>query len=400
MCDDGRMREAVIIRRRFVRAPATATPAIPTLAIAVSAAIVFMIVSSATGPLDSAGAADLDALRPITKIAAGSCIRQDRPQPIWKAVNEYRPDVFLMLGDNIYGDTEDMAVLRGKYALLAANEGFAALRQAVPLIAVWDDHDFGANDAGREYPRRRESQQAFLDFFGVPADAPLRRQEGIYRAITVGPPGRRLQFICLDTRSHRSPLATLPAGQRQPGDGPYAPTNDPSATILGAEQWAWLEGVLREPADLRIVLSSIQLACTDHHWEHWGNFPAERARLLRLVRDSGAAGVIVVSGDRHAAEISRIPAGPEAAAYPLYDLTASSLNQAMPVGQGRNPNPLRLGPQQRDVNFCTIEIDWPTADDAAASGGSVTLAIRDLAGSVVHAERMPLASLAPAAAVP
>jgi alkaline phosphatase D len=358
-------------------------------------AAVLVIAVAAWG---SAPAADLDPLQPITRIAMGSCIRQDKPQPIWAAVARYQPDMFLMLGDNIYGDTENMAVLRQKYAVLAANEGFAAIRRSVPIIAVWDDHDFGANDAGREYPMRRESQEVFLDFFGLPATAALRRQEGIYHAVIVGPPGRRVQFICLDTRYHRSPLATLPAVMRQPGDGPYRPTEDPAATVLGTEQWAWLERVLEEPAEIRIVLSSIQVACTGHHWEHWGNFPAERARLLKLIRDAGARGVVFVSGDRHTAEISRIPAGPDAAAYPLYDLTASSLNQPLPAGMGRDPNPLRLGPRERGVNFGTIEIDWTGGEDGGSVGGSLTFAIRDVAGIAVHSERVPLADLAPAAA--
>ena len=353
------------------------------------------------GTRGSSTAADLDALQPITRIALGSCIRQDKPQPIWEAVARYRPDVFLMLGDNIYGDTEDMEVLRRKYAVLAANEGFAALRRTVPVIAVWDDHDFGDNDAGRDYRMRRESQAVFLDFFGVPADAPLRGQEGIYRAVTAGPPGRRVQFICLDTRYHRSPLATLSADQRKPRGGRYHPTDDPSATVLGAEQMAWLGRVLEEPAEVRIVLSSIQFAFTGHHWEHWGNFPVERTRILKLIRDSGAGGVIFVSGDRHAAEISRIPAGPDAVEYPLYDLTASSLNQAMPAGMGSDdPNPLRLGPHQRGVNFGTIDIEWPEGEGAKAAGARLTLAIRDVAGGVVHAEHVSLAGLSPVAAAP
>ncbi|MFM7183146.1 MAG: alkaline phosphatase D family protein [Planctomycetota bacterium] len=352
---------------------------------------------AAAGP---ARAVDIDPLRPITRIALGSCIRQDRPQPIWEAITRYDPDVFLLLGDNIYGDTRDMVVLRAKYATLAANGGFAALRRTTPIVAVWDDHDFGADDAGSEYPMRRGSQEAFLDFFGIPADAPLRTQEGIYRTVTAGPPGRRVQFICLDTRYHRSPLARLAPGQRQPGGGPYRPTDDPAATVLGAEQRAWFARALREPAEVRIVMSSIQFAFTGHHWEHWGNFPAERARVLRLIRESGAGGVMFVSGDRHAAEISRIPAGPEAAGYPLYDLTASSLNQPLPAGMSRDPNPLRLGPHQREVNFGTIDIEWLEGAGPEPAGATITLGIRDLAGAIVHAERFRLADLAPATATP
>ena len=335
------------------------------------------------------GAVELDVGRPIARIAAGSCARQDKPQPLWDAVAAFRPDVLLMLGDNIYGDTEDMDVLREKYAQLAAQPGFAALRQRVPIVAVWDDHDYGANDAGREYPRKRESQQVFCDFFSIAADSPLRAQAGIYRAVTVGPPGRRVQFICLDTRYHRSPLNEIPQAEQVPGQGPYRPSLDPDATVLGAEQWAWLERTLREPAEVRIVLSSIQVAADDHQRERWGNFPAERARLLRTIRAAQAAGVIVVSGDRHAGEISRIPPGDDAIAYPLYDLTASSINQPKRPDVPEESNRLRLGPWCRGVNFGTIEIDWE------ADAPAVTLAVRDEQAAVFHAERVRLSSLAP-----
>ena len=338
-------------------------------------------------------AVDPDAGRPIERIAAGSCIRQDRPQPIWRAVAAFRPDLLLLLGDNVYGDTEDMEVLRAKYARLAADEGFAGLRRTVPIVAVWDDHDFGANDAGREYPRRRESQQVFCDFFGVPGDSPLRAQEGIHHSVVLGPPGRRVQFICLDTRYHRSPLATLPLAERVKGGGAYRPTDDPAATVLGEPQWEWLATALREPAEIRIVLSSIQVASVENHHEHWGNFPAERSRLLRTIRDSGARGVIVVSGDRHSAEISMIPPGPDALAEPLYDLTASSLNQPRGLVTAAEPNRHRLGPHYHAPNFGTIEIDW----GAAAAVARVTLAVRDVEGRTVHAETFPVPAADPSA---
>jgi alkaline phosphatase D len=349
----------------------------------------------------AASAAPLEAGEPaaellVSRIALGSCAKQDRPMPIWSAVSRCKPDVLLMLGDNIYGDTEDMAVLRGKYDLLAADRGFGAIRNTVPIVAVWDDHDYGVNDGGREYPLRRESQQAFLDFFGIPADAPLRQQDGIYRSLLAGPAGRRVQFICLDTRFHRSPLESLPKAERVRGRGPYVPSTDPEATMLGAAQWEWLATALREPAELRIVLSSIQVASIEHGWEHWGNLPAERARLLKTLRESEATGLIVVSGDRHSAEISMIPAGDEALAYPLYDLTASSFNQQKRVDDDDEPNRHRLGERFHGANFGSIEIDW----ESAADGGppAVRLAIHDVDGKVVRDVNIPAGELTKVAA--
>jgi alkaline phosphatase D len=331
---------------------------------------------------------------PVGRIALGSCAKQDRPMPIWSAVSGFKPDVLLLLGDNVYGDTEDMAVLRGKYDLLAADRGFGAIRNTVPIVAVWDDHDYGVNDGGCEYPMRKEAQQVFLDFFGIPADAAVRKREGIYRQVVVGPPGRRVQFICLDTRFHRSPLEALPKAERVRGRGPYVPSDDPEATMLGAEQWTWLAKALRQPAELRIVLSSIQVASTEHGWEHWGNFPAERARFLKTLRESEATGVIIVSGDRHSAEISMIPVGDDALAYPLFDVTASSLNQPKRVDDDDEPNRHRLGERFHGANFGSIEIDWEAATEDGLP--AVTLAIRDVDGKVVREAKIPAGELEPA----
>jgi alkaline phosphatase D len=357
-----------------------------------SAAVLLLAALAAVSAAAGEPAADLL----VSRIALGSCAKQDRPMPIWSAVSGFKPDVLLLLGDNIYGDTEDMAVLRGKYDLLAADRGFGAVRNTVPIVAVWDDHDYGVDDGGREYPMKKESQQVFLDFFGIPVDAPVRKREGIYRQVVVGPPGRRVQIICLDTRFHRSPLASIPRAERVKGRGPYVPSDDPEATMLGATQWEWLAKVLRQPADVRIVLSSIQVASTEHGWEHWGNLPAERARLLKTLRESEATGVIVVSGDRHSAEISMMPAGDEALPYPLFDLTASSLNQPKRVDEDEEPNRHRVGTRFHGANFGSIEIDW----ESAADGGSpaVRLAIHDADGKVVRSAEIPAGELTKVAA--
>ena len=116
--------------------------------------------------------------QPLERITFGSCAKQDKPQPIWDAVVALRPERFLFIGDNIYGDSADMNVLRTKYALLGAQPGFQKLRQTCPVLATWDDHDFGVNDGGSWYPKKVESQRIMLDFFGVPADSPRRAREG------------------------------------------------------------------------------------------------------------------------------------------------------------------------------------------------------------------------------
>lgn len=143
-------------------------------------------------------------------------------------------------------------------------------------------------------------------------------------------------------------------------------------TMLGEEQWHWLEGVLRQPADVRLVLSSIQLAVAGHGWERWGLFPTELQRFYTLIDTTHAAGVVILSGDRHIGAIYRavdgaahltngVADGPYAIPYPIYEITASalthtftghetetcSLDQRGQFGQDSDcdePGPNRIGP--------------------------------------------------------
>ncbi|HYH67454.1 MAG TPA: alkaline phosphatase D family protein, partial [Urbifossiella sp.] len=320
---------------------------------------------------------------PLRRIAFGSCASQARPQPIWDAVAATRPELLLMLGDNIYADTEDMDVMRAKYARLAAMPGFKALRESVPILATWDDHDLGVDDGGSTYPKKVESQRIFLDFFGDPEDSPRRKRPGVYDARVFGPEGKRLQVIMLDTRYFRSsPLKKKTPVTR--GEGPYEPNPDPTTTMLGEDQWRWLEEQLRKPAEVRLIASSIQVVAEDHGWEKWANLPHERERLYRLIREAGAEGVVFLSGDRHLAELSMMDGG---AGYPFYDVTSSGLNQAAKAWRPQEANRHRVATMNWGDNFGLITIDWDRPDPR------ITLQIRDSDGEVFLAQKLDLSTL-------
>jgi alkaline phosphatase D len=319
----------------------------------------------------------------MERIAFGSCLRQEEPQPVWDAIIGAEPDVFLFVGDNIYADTTNPAVMSAAYRKLAGQPGYRRLRALCPVHATWDDHDYGRNDAGAEYPMRVQSERFFLDFFQVPAGAPERSRPGVYAAHSYGPPGRRVQLLLLDTRSFRGPLTPAPPTTRCPKAN-YAENRDTTITLLGEAQWAWLEQQLLEPADLRIIASSIQVIPNQHCFEKWANLPHERARLFDLIARTAANGVLLVSGDRHFAEISRLD--DPAVGYPLYEVTASGMNSAGP-GRGER-NRFRLSKDNfREDNFGLIAIDWSRSDTR------LTLQIRDARGEVGVEHRLRLSEL-------
>lgn len=339
--------------------------------------------------------ADLSAgEKPLRHIAFGSCVHQEDAQPIWDSILATKPDLFLFIGDNIYHDVHRTKeakewTIRQKYQKQLDVPGYKKLRAACPVLGTWDDHDYGLNDAGEEYPHKKDSQEAFLDFFGVPADSPRRKQEGVYHAQVFGPPEQSVQVILLDTRYFRGPLLKRSV---PPGTGPYIPNPDKKATLLGEAQWKWLEEQLKVPAKVRILASSIQVVPEDHGWEKWMNLPHERERLFNLLKETRASGVVIISGDRHLAELSMMDAG---IGYPLYDLTSSGLNQAFKNWRPQEVNKHRVATMNFGHNSGLITIDWDGKDAKGKPDPILTLQIRDEEGEITIRQKVPLSVLQP-----
>ena len=313
---------------------------------------------------------------PLRHIAFGSCIDQTKPQPIWDAVLASTPGLFIFGGDNVYASEQPWSPerLRAAYAMQAAVPGFARLRASVPQLAIWDDHDYGLNDGGAEFAHKEASKQIFLDFWQAPPDDPRRAREGLYHAQIFGPPGQSVQIILLDTRWWRSSLRA--SDQRgAPGKERYMPDADPAKSMLGDVQWRWLEEQLRAKAQLRLIVSGIQVLAEGHGWERWGNLPRERERLLRSIVHSGAGGVIFLSGDRHIGALYREARG---LPYPLYEITSSGITH--PWRDAAEAGPNRLGPLVTQPHFGSILIDW--------TAGVLQLGLRGQDGAVLQSRIM------------
>ena len=299
---------------------------------------------------------DFVSTNPLSRIAFGSCLNQDQPQPIWDAIIAARPQIFLFLSDNIYADSTNLADKDATYAKLAAQPGTRQLLDTCPVWAMWNDLDSGTDFSRRQRP-------------------------GAYDARFFGPPGKQVQIIWLDTRTFRGPLKWRM--ERLPGEGPWEANPDKSVTLLGAEQWTWLRRMLRFPAQFRIIVSIIQVVAEDHHWEKWMNLPHERKLLFDMISDTEADGILFISGDRRQAELSMIREG---VPYPLYDLTSSPLNMRReePVVE---INGHGISDVCRDNNFGLITLDWIAPDP------TITLEVRDEKGATRIQHKIALSAL-------
>jgi len=307
---------------------------------------------------------------PLQDVVFGSCL-DTHDHPMLDRTLSLPRDLFIFMGDNVYADKGGITMMQEKYTLLKNSRFFKGLKNK-PILATWDDHDFGENDGGGSYPHKKEAQVEFWNWLDEPASSPRRQQEGVYQAQAFGPSGKRVQVVLLDTRYFRSPLKKVPKDKAMLG-GSYVPTDDTSATMLGAAQWAWLAQVLQQPADLRFIVSSIQFAPEAHGGECWANMPHEQQRLLKLLQGQTA---VILSGDRHWCEFSH---------YGVYDFTSSSMTQKHPRGSPTK-NKFRCIPKTYHLpNVGQLHIDWAASTLTAKIFGTdsdakieQTLAFKDL----------------------
>jgi alkaline phosphatase D len=282
----------------------------------------------------------------VQVIAFGSCNRQDAPQPLWDPIVSENPDLWIWMGDNIYGDSPVMDTLRAKYSRQNANPGYQKLKASTPIIGIWDDHDYGINDGGKYYAQKRESRDLMFDFLDVSADAPERAREGAYSSHIFGSGENLVKVILLDARYFRDTLDRV--------DRVYQTNED--GEVLGADQWDWLAKELKESqAKVNLIVSGIQFLPTEHAFEKWANFPNERERLLNLIASSGAKTPILLSGDRHIAEImkledSRFPRG-------IFEITASGLTHTWGTVT-EEPNQFRINDLIAKLNYGVARFDW------------------------------------------
>ena len=292
----------------------------------------------------------LDTDSVLTSIAFGSCNNQKKDQSYWNNIASENPDLWIWSGDIVYADTEDMRVKADEYQKQKVNTDYRNFLSKVPILGIYDDHDYGVNDACKTYPKRAVSRDLLLDFLDVPEDQPVRNREGAYQSYTIGPEGKQVKILILDTRYFRDEL------EKNPEKGEQRFLQNKQGDVLGYDQWKWLERELtNSKATVHIFISSIQLIPEEHYFEKWSNFPAARHKFFKLLSKTNPICPIIISGDRHIAEISMMEV-PDID-YPLYEVTSSGLTHAR-TEKKDEPNRYRVGDLMPKLNYGVLKIDW------------------------------------------
>ena len=287
------------------------------------------------------------------------------------AVAETQPAFMLWLGDNIYLRDADLVHPWGmnrRYRSVRATPELQTLLAALPHYAIWDDHDYGPNDANRSFVFKGDSLKLFQRYWPNPG-AGLPETSGTFTRFSMGD----AEFFLLDDRSYRA--ADLMAD------------DSPDKTLYGPGQLDWLKNALMQSrASFKIIAGGSQFLNDASRFEGWQHFPAEREAFLDWLARNRINGVLFVSGDRHHTELLRRE---RAGSYPLYELTCSPLTSGTrPADDNEINNPLRVADTTVAVhNYCTL------ATSGERGQRSLTLTVFDAQGRRLWAHILPASSL-------
>ncbi|NNE25290.1 MAG: alkaline phosphatase family protein [Saprospiraceae bacterium] len=277
-------------------------------------------------------------------IAFGSCNHEDDDQSYWNVINSFSPDIWIWMGDNIYGDTEDMSVMAAKYGMQKENEHYASFADSIKIYGTWDDHDYGVNDGNRTYPKKEESKKLLLEFLDVPIASKVYNRPGVFQSYVLGDEGRKVKLILLDTRTFQDPLRKNITGNPR--------YHKSEGDLLGEAQWQWLENALLDTTALTLIVSSIQFLPENQIYEKWANFPNSKRRMLVLTERFSHNNLIFLSGDRHISEISYLPQE----INDLTEITSSGLTHSWEDCDEENN--LRVSPLITQTSFGLLKMDW------------------------------------------
>ncbi len=224
----------------------------------------------------------------ILRVGFGHSVRSSGEQTTWRSIADKKPDLFILMGDNVYSNTTEPVKHRRMYLEYRADPHFSAFAATTPIYAIWDDHDYGANNSDRTQRGKEKSLKTFNEIWANPPSQ-AGRAKGIWTRFTVGDSA----FLLLDVRYHRSP-----------NDDP----DGPDKTMLGFEQRAWLLDQLAGSTEtFKFIVSGSSWNCGGaESWNH--PFLHEYDTILAAIARRRINGIILLGGDQHFHKIGVRPA--------------------------------------------------------------------------------------------
>ncbi len=301
------------------------------------------------------------------RIAFGSCskLSQYPKAPIYNTIAEENPDMMLFLGDNAYfivadgsdrhfhttgpiGDWIFPDSMRARHLVTRVHPDLQSMLRSVPCYGIWDDHDYGPNNADRTFELKEEALRVFKQMWANPAWG-TRDTPGIFSSFRCGP----AEVFLMDDRYYKySPYE-------------HKDVNRETGILWGESQLTWLlDGLKRSTAPVKVIANGTQVLCQDGRGEgHYMEALGELQRLTQFLSENEIGGVVFVSGDRHHSEAMQQA---QADGTLLAEATSSPLEQNQTVGPlDRYHNNQIWG--MRGNNFGLLTIDLPETNKGTIS---------------------------------
>lgn len=274
-------------------------------------------------------------------VAVASCMDDylDRHFKIWDALAKRNPEYLLLIGDNVYGDKTgkeswvgdgaDPETLWKRYVDVRLTLPLYFQEKLIPVHALWDDHDYGANNSGRDYKHKEESRAIFEAFMAQDiSDDEWEKGYGVGGHLSLGD----FNLYFLDGRFERAP--------------------EKEGSHLGPDQTTWIQKKLREEMTPSLLIKGDQFFGGYHTFESFEtNHPGDFQKFVEDLKKVTAP-FIFISGDRHLSEIMQFPR--TLFGRPGFEITSSPIHAKM-FPDSEDKNPWRVVANKSDMNFTMLE---------------------------------------------
>lgn len=294
---------------------------------------------------------------PTFSFLTGSCAYINQPEydrpgkpygndsSIFETMAKEKADFMLWLGDNWYTREVDYYSEWGLHARPAKERALPVYKnflKAMPHYAIWDDHDYGWNDADKSYPLKETSREVFKKFWSNPSYG--QNNQGIYTKTT----WNDVDIFMLDDRWFRSNDETPDSI-----DGKV----NLNKKMYGEQQMEWFKNALLQSnannnITYRIIATGSQVLNPMSPFDCFRHYSAEYKEMMDFIKDNHINGVVFLTGDRHHSEVIKINRNDT---YPLYDITASPLTSGSHnFGKEEKNNPYRVVGVENMQNYTKI----------------------------------------------
>jgi alkaline phosphatase D len=268
---------------------------------------------------------------------------------IFETMAREKSSFMLWLGDAWYTREVDYYSGWGLWYRASHDRALPVLQnfwKAMPHFAIWDDHDYGPNDIGKNYVLKETSREIWKKYWCNPSFG--ENGQGTYTMTSWGD----ADFFLTDDRWWRSNDRMKDSVNGFP---------NPEKEMLGQQQMEWLKNsLLYSNATFKIIVVGSQVLNPVSPFDKWWDFPAEYDELMNFLKEYKINGVVFLTGDRHHSEIIKVE---RPGTYPLFDITVSPLTSGTHVfGNAEKNNPYRVLGIDQKQNYAKLSFSGPRND--------------------------------------